>query len=58
MALPPFDAGALKPTVAWALPAVACTAVGTPGIVYGVTGTVETPAGPDPAAFAAVTENV
>ncbi len=35
--LPPFEAGAEKLTVAWALPAVAETLVGAPGTVDGVT---------------------
>jgi hypothetical protein len=31
MAVPPVEAGAVKETVAWVLPAVAVTAVGEPG---------------------------
>ena len=38
MALPPLDAGAVHETEAEALPAVAVTAVGTPGTVAGATG--------------------
>ena len=33
IAEPPFDAGAVKVTVAWALPATAVTAVGAPGVI-------------------------
>jgi hypothetical protein len=58
MALPPFDAGAVKLTVAWALPAVADTAVGAPGTLAGVTLFETADAGPLPAAFAAVTVKV
>jgi hypothetical protein len=58
MALPPFDKGALKVTVAWVLPAVALTAVGTPGVVYGVTAFEAPEARLLPWAFAAVTVKV
>ena len=37
MALPPLLTGAVKLTLAWALPAVAVTPVGAPGTVAGVT---------------------
>jgi len=37
MALPPFDAGAVKDIVACALPAMAVPIVGEPGVVAGVT---------------------
>jgi hypothetical protein len=37
MALPPFEAGAAKLTVAWPLPAFAETFVGEPGTLAGVT---------------------
>jgi hypothetical protein len=57
MALP-FDAGAVKVTWAWALPAVAVTPAGAPGTVYGVT-EFEAPEGRLlPAAFVAVTVKV
>ena len=36
MADPPFEAGGVKETVAWPLPAVAETEVGAPGTVSGV----------------------
>ena len=36
--LPPSEAGAVQETVAWALPAVAATAVAAPGTVAGATG--------------------
>jgi hypothetical protein len=54
----PFDEGAVKVTVALALPAVALTAVGAPGTVAGAVGVTlfeGDDAGPVPAAFAAVT---
>jgi hypothetical protein len=58
MELPPFDVGAVKLIVAWALPAVAVPIVGAPGAAAGVTG-LEAPDGREfPAAFAAVTVNV
>ena len=55
--LPPLDAGALKVTVADALPAVALTPVGAPGTVYatGVTALDALDAGPVPTTFVAVT---
>jgi hypothetical protein len=57
MALPPFDAGAVKLTVAWALPGVAVPIVGAPGAAAGVT-ELEAPDGREfPAVFAAVTVN-
>jgi len=58
MALPPLDAGAAKLTVAWALPAVAVTAVGAHGTLLGVTLFEAEEAGPVPAALVAVTVNV
>jgi hypothetical protein len=58
MALPPLDAGGVKLTVAWALPAVALTHVGALGTSAGVTGVEGLEAGPVPVAFAAVTVNV
>jgi len=61
MALPPFEAGGEKLTVAWELPAVALTPAGAPGTVAeaaGVTLFEGDDAGPVPAAFAAVTVNV
>ena len=56
--LPPFEAGAVKLTVAWALPAVAETPVGAPGTVAGVTLFEGDEAGPVPMALVAVTVNV
>lgn len=51
---PPFDAGAVNPMLALALPGVAVPIVGAPGGPTGVT--VTSPdAGPAPAAFAART---
>ncbi len=38
IAAPPFEAGAVQVTVAWALPAVAVPIVGAPGTVAGATG--------------------
>jgi hypothetical protein len=58
MVLPPLEAGGEKVTVAWALPAVAVTPVGWPGIVEGVTLLEELDAGPVPIALVAVTVNV
>ena len=56
--LPPFDAGAVKATVACALPPVAVPIVGAPGTVAGVT-LLEAPDGePVPTALVAVTVNV
>jgi len=58
MALPPFDAGGVKNTWARALPAVALTPVGAPGVVAGVTGLEAPDGGPVPEAFVAVTVKV
>jgi hypothetical protein len=58
MALPPLDVGGVKLTVAWPLPAVAVTAVGTPGTSAGVTELEGPEGGPVPEAFAAVTVKV
>jgi hypothetical protein len=58
MELPPLDTGGEKLTEAWALPAVAVTAVGAPGTLAGVTLFDAEDAGPIPAAFAAVTVKV
>jgi hypothetical protein len=58
IALAPFEAGGVKLTVAWALPAVALTPVGGPGTLEGVTLFEALEAGPVPAAFVAVTVNV
>jgi hypothetical protein len=58
IALPPFEAGAVKLTVAWALPATAVTPVGAPGTVAGVTLLDTADAGPVPIALVAVTVNV
>jgi hypothetical protein len=58
MALPPFDAGGEKVTVAWALPADAVTPVGGSGIVPGVTAGEGDDGRPVPIAFVAVTVKV
>ena len=58
IALPPFEAGAVKLTVACALPAVAVAAVGAPGTVAGVTLLEGADAGPAPTALVAVTVKV
>jgi len=58
MALPPFEAGGSHDTVAWALPAVAETSSGGPGVVAGVTALEGADAGPAPAALVAITVNV
>ncbi|HET7549055.1 MAG TPA: hypothetical protein VFJ86_14890 [Usitatibacter sp.] len=55
---PPSLAGAVKVTVAWALPAVAVPIVGAPGTVAGVTLFDAADAGPVPTAFVAVTVKV
>jgi len=54
---PPFEAGAVQLTVAWALPHVAVTLVGAPGTVAGVTA-FEVATGPVPTALVALTVNV
>ena len=58
MVLPPFEAGAVKLTVACALPAVAVAFVGASGAVAGVTGLEGADDGPVPTALVAVTVNV
>ena len=58
IALPPFDAGAVKLTVACVLPLVAVPIVGAPGVVAGVTLLEAADAGPVPITFVAVTVNV
>jgi len=58
MALPPFDAGAVKDIVVCALPAVAVPIVGAPGVVAGITLLDAAEAVPVPVALVAVTENV
>ncbi len=58
MALPPLEAGAVKVTVAFVLPAVANTPVGAPGIVAGITGLEGADGGPGPFELAAVTVKV
>ena len=55
MALPPSLAGAVQETVAWALAAVAETAVGAPGIVIGVTELDGVDAALEPTALVATT---
>ncbi len=56
--LPPFETGAVKLTVACALPAVADTAVGVPGTVTGVTLLDAADTAPVPITLVAVTVNV
>lgn len=51
---PPFDAGAVHDTFAWASPAVAVTCVGAPGAVAGMTALEGAEAGPT-VPFVAVT---
>jgi len=58
MALPPFEAGGVKNTSAWALPGVALTPVGAPGPPAGVTELEAVDGRLFPAAFAAVTVKV
>jgi hypothetical protein len=55
MRLPPFEAGGLNLTIARALPPVAVTLVGVPGIVAGITTLEGLDAGPVPIALVAVT---
>ena len=54
---PPFDVGAVQEIVAWALPDVAVTFVGAPGIVARVTVFEELEVAARPARFVAVTAN-
>src|SRR5438270_3988772 len=58
MSDPPVSPGALQPTVADPLPAVAETPVGGPGTVAGVTALDGPDAGPSPASLVATTVNV
>jgi len=58
IALPPFDAGGVKVTLACALPAVAVPIVGAPGGAAGVTGMEAADGGPIPMVFVAVTVKV
>ena len=58
IAEPPLLAGAVKVTLACALPAVAVAAVGAPGSVAGVTADEALDAEPVPEVFVAVTVNV
>jgi hypothetical protein len=58
IAEPPLLAGAVKVTVAWALPAVAAPIVGAPGTVAGVTLFDAAEAGPVPTPLVAVTVKV
>jgi hypothetical protein len=59
MDAPPFEEGAVQLTLAWALPAVAVTAVGAPGTVgpllTGTTALVEPLDGPVPTLLLAAT---
>ncbi len=56
--LPPSEAGGVKATVAWPLPAVALPMVGAPGTPAGVTLFDAADAGPLPTALAAFTVKV
>lgn len=56
--VPPLLAGAVHDTDAWLSPAVADTAVGTPGTANGVTALDAAEAAPVPTEFVAVTVNV
>ena len=58
MGLPPFEAGAVKLTVACVFPALAATPVGAPVNVAGVTLFEGLDAGPVPIALVAFTEKV
>ena len=58
MTLPPVEEGAVKATLAWALPAVATGLVGAPGTVTGVTAADAAEATEFPAALVATTEKV
>ena len=58
MADPPLEAGAVKLTLAEALPRVAVAPVGAPGTVTGVTGLDAPEAGPVPMALVALTVKV
>ena len=55
MAEPPFEAGAVKATVARALPGVAVPMIGAPGSVAGAMELEAAEAAPLPAVFVAVT---
>ena len=56
--LPPFEAGAVKLTVAWAFPPVAVPMVGAPGTVAGITAFEAADAAPVPTELVAVTVKV
>ena len=58
IALPPLLTGAVKLTLACPLPAVAVTAVGAPGTVFGVTLFDGNDGALDPIAFVATTVKV
>ena len=58
MALPPLEAGAVKATLACALPAVATGLVGAPGTVLGITAADAVDATELPAALVATTVKV
>ena len=58
MVAPPLDAGGVKVTLAWALPAVAVPMVGAPGAVVGVTAFEAADDGPVPTLLVAVTLKV
>jgi hypothetical protein len=55
---PPSETGAVNETVAWALPDVALTEVGAPGVVRGVTLFDGLESLPVPTSLVAVTVNV
>ena len=56
--LPPFDAGGVQATSTAELPRVACTPVGAPGVVAGITPALGADGRPVPAEFVAATVNV
>ena len=58
MSAPPLLAGAVKLTVAWALPPTAVTFRGAPGTVKGVTADDALEVAPVPALFSALTVKV
>jgi hypothetical protein len=57
IALPPFDTGGVKATLAWALPPVATPIVGAPGTPIGITLLEAADVAPTPLALVAITVN-
>ena len=58
MAVPPVTVGAVQVTVAVVPSAVAATAVGTPGVVTGITAALAVDAVPVPTALTGLTRKV